>query len=62
MKKKQEIISVKEQMASSEHPQESNSRDKCAGGEAFTYKGMTGLPEVIFQSFELLVSRKVADE
>lgn len=49
-------------MASSEHPQESNSRDKCAGGEAFTYKGMTGLPEVIFQSFELLVSRKVADE
>ncbi len=31
-------------MVSSEYPQESNSEDKCAESEAFTYEGMTGLP------------------
>lgn len=54
--RKTAINSVKEQMVSSEYPQESNNKDKCAESEAFSYEGMTGFPWVIFPSFELFVS------
>lgn len=54
--RKTAIISVRAQMVSLEIPsRKATAKDKCAESEAFSHRGMTGLPWVIFHSFELLV-------